>query len=431
MTASRSVVITGLGAVCGAGLKIDALWEAIRAGHPAGAPIAQWDSTHWPARLAAEVTGVDNRTLVEDRKLHKIISRTDLFGLYASGVAIQQSGLLAWRDTLSAEATTRFNDRSGVFSGSGGGNYRSNYDFLPCISSAQGSLEQFGREISATVNPMWLLRNLPNNVLCHVGIRYGFKGTNACVTNQGVGGIMAASEAVAAIRAGEADRAAVVGHDAPIEPETILHYQRLGLVAQDTLRPFDQDRNGTILGEGAAALVLESAETAQERQANILGEFLGSGCTNEATGVLGIRPDGDGVRRAVQFALADARLDPAQVGMIVAHGNGNRVSDGSEVLALRQIFGESLPPVTAFKWACGHLIAASGPLDVALALTALRHRIVPGIATLRSLDPALAPFPVSARPQTPRSNVALVICRGFAGMNVAVLVRAAPVPPAG
>jgi 3-oxoacyl-[acyl-carrier-protein] synthase-1 len=270
---------------------------------------------------------------------------------------------------------------------------------------------------------MWLLKNLPNNVVCHIGIRHGFRGTNACVTNQCVGGALAVAEAAAALRAGEADRAVAVGHDAPLEPETVLHYHRLGLLAHDVLRPFDRARSGTIFGEGAAAVVLEVASDAHARGATILGEFLGSGCVTEAMGLLDVRADGDGLSRAVQLALDDAGVLPDEVGMIVAHGNGTRASDASEAAAIHRVFGENAPPVTALKWAYGHSIAASAVLDLALAVHASRQSVVPGIPTLNALDPALAPLPVSMKPQAPRTGIALVLCRGFAGMNVALLIR--------
>jgi 3-oxoacyl-[acyl-carrier-protein] synthase-1 len=158
----------------------------------------------------------------------------------------------------------------------------------------------------------------------------------------------------------------------------------------------------------------------------VFGEFLGSGCVTEATGILDVRTDGDGLARAIRIALDDAGLSPDAIGMIVAHGNGTRASDTSEVAAIRTVFGGNPPPITGFKWALGHTIAASGIMDVILALAALRQNTVPGIQTLETLDPALAPLPVSSNPQTPRSNTALVLCRGFGGMNVAVVVRANP-----
>jgi 3-oxoacyl-[acyl-carrier-protein] synthase-1 len=424
MSVQSPIAITGAGAICGAGLTVDETWEAITSGHSAVGPIDQWDASKWPVGISAEIRDVSNRTLVEDRKLHKMISRTDMLGLFASQHAIEGSGLVGHRDGLGEEAQLAFNDRSGVFAGSGGGNYRSNYDFFPAMSEAgDGGLPRFGEEFGNSVNPMWLLRNLPNNVLCHVGIRYNLKGTNACVTNQCAGGIMAMAEAAAAIGNDEADRVVATGHDTPFEPEAVHAYHQFGLLSKEALRPFDRGRDGTVFGEGAASLVLEKPAEAQARGATVLGEFLGFGCVSEATGILDVRPDGDGVARAIGLALDDAGIAAEDVGMIVAHGNGTRASDASEATAIRRVFGETVPPVTGFKWAVGHLIAASGALDLVLALRALRDSVVPGIATLRDVDPEILPFPVSAEPQSPRSEVALVICRGFGGMNVAALVR--------
>ena len=129
--------------------------------------------------------------------------------------------------------------------------------------------------------------------------------------------------------------------------------------------------------------------------------------------------------RAIELALADAGITANEVGMIVAHGNGTKGSDASGGVGLRRVFGKNIPPITAFKWAFGHLIAGSGILDLIIALQALKHQSVPGIPTLNALDAELGPLPVSAQPQKPRSDVALILCRGFAAMNVALLVRAA------
>jgi 3-oxoacyl-[acyl-carrier-protein] synthase-1 len=424
MESSSPIAIIGLGAVCGAGLTVEAIWNAVQGGRSAVAPITQWDANRWPVQQAAEVSGVSDATLVADRKYHKFLSRTDLFGLYAADVALQQSGLTAHRDRLDAASAALFNDRSGVFVGSGGCAYQNSYDFFPALTAAGGALPAFGREIESCVNPMWLLTRLPNNVLCYTGIRHSFKGTNACITNQCVGGALAIAEAAAAIRSGEADRAVAIGHDAPIEPETLWYYHQAGLLSQDVLRPFDGSRSGTIFGEGAASLVLEKEPDAQARQSRVRGEFLGSGCTTEATGIIAVRPDGEGLSRAIELALTDANLPPDRVGLVVAHGNGTLASDASEAMAIRRVFGDNLPPVTAFKWAVGHAIAASGALDVVLALTALEQGVVPGIATLECLDPQLAPLSVSREPQRPRSDIALVLNRGFGGMNVALVVRA-------
>ena len=425
MTARPRILVTASGAVCASGMDPHAILGALLEGRSAIGPIAQWDTSGWPVHVAGEVPDYNPRALVEDRKLHKLIRRTDLFGLYAAGRAIEGSGMLAHRDALTPDAAAIYSDRSGVYVGSGGGNYQNQYDYLPLIEAAGGDMGQFGQQLSDTVNPMWLLRTLPNNVLGHIGIRHGLKGPNACITNHSIGGLLAVIEAMEALRNGEAERALAVGHDAPIEPQMVLYYHAVGLIASAALRPFDARHDGSLFGEGAAALLLESQASAAERGATVLGEVLGGASCCEAGGLLPIRDDGDGVERAVRAALADAGLAPGDVGMIVAHGNGTPASDASEAAALRAVFGAALPPVTAFKWAFGHLIAAAGILDAALALAALKQRVVPGIATLESIAADCAGLTLSTAAQAPRSDVALVICRGFAGTDAALLLRAA------
>ena len=424
--ARKRVLITGTGAVCASGMNPAAVLAALREGRSAIAPIEQWDTAGWPVRVAAEMPDFNPRALVEDRKLHKLIRRTDMFGLYAASQAIDGSGLTAPRDALDAEAAAAFSDRSGLYVGSGGGAYMSQYEYFPLMSEAGGDLAAFGRDLGNEVNPMWLLRTLPNNVLCHVGIKYNLKGTNACITNHSAGGTLAVIEGAEALRQGEADRVVAVGHDAPIEPQMLLYYHQCGLLAPDTVRPFDARRSGSVFGEGAGALALETEAAAVGRNAMVLGEVLGGGYAAEAHGLLAIREDGDGLLRAIAQALDEAALGPDDVGMIVAHGNGTPLSDSSEAAALRAIFGTGAkaPPVTAFKWSTGHLIAAAGIMETVVALAALRERIVPGIATLASPDPQCEGLRVSPSPQQPRGDTALVLCRGFAGTNAALIVRA-------
>lgn len=422
--ASEKIVFTGTGIVNGAGATVDEIWEKLERGETAVGPFEQWDAANWPVKVAAEVK-TDKRTLVPERKLHKTIGRTDMVGIYASERAIESSGLLELRESLSPEEEESFNDRTGIIVGAGGGAYWSNYDFLPLIEESGGELQEFGKELGNLVTPMWLLKNLPNNVLCHVGIRAQFKGTNACITNQCASGIMAVAEAASAIWNGEGDRILATGHDTPFEPEMVYYYHKLGLMSAAAPKPFDAHRSGTVFGEGAGALILEKGSDAEARGATIHGEFLGFGCCSEATGILDLDPDGDGVKRAIEQALADAGLSPSDVGMICAHGNGTNASDLTESLGIKAVFGEDVPPVTGFKWAYGHLIAASGIVDVVMTLECLKRGVVPGIPTLEKIDSEIAPFPVSKEAAKPRSDVALVICRGFGGMNVVLAVRAA------
>ncbi|TMG83316.1 MAG: 3-oxoacyl-ACP synthase, partial [Betaproteobacteria bacterium] len=265
------VVITGTGAVCAAGRDPQTILGAVRTGRSVIGPIRQWDASTWPMRVAGEIPDFNPRELVEDRKLHKLIRRTDLFGLYAASKAIEAAGIVAHRDSLDAAAAAQYSDRTGVYVGSGGGSYESQYDYFPLLTEAHDELPAFGRELANTVNPMWLLRTLPNNVLGHIGIRHGFKGANACITNHSIGGTLAVIEAAEALRNGEADRAIAVGHDAPIEPQMVLYYDDVGLLAKEAIRPFDARRDGSLFGEGAAAFALETEASARERGAPVLG----------------------------------------------------------------------------------------------------------------------------------------------------------------
>jgi 3-oxoacyl-(acyl-carrier-protein) synthase len=235
---------------------------------------------------------------------------------------------------------------------------------------------------------------------------------------------MAVAESAAAIWNGEADRIVAAGHDDPFEPEMVLQFHKLGLMSGEAPRPFDVNRDGTVFGQGAAAVVIEKEAEANSRGATVLGEFLGFGCCSEATGILDLDPEGDGVTRAIEQALADADLTPSDVGMICAHGNGTPASDRTEAFGIREVFGDAIPPVTSFKWAYGHMIGASGITDLVLSLECLRQGTVPGIATLSEVEPGIADFPVQEASTEPTSDVALVICRGFGGMNVVLAIRA-------
>ena len=196
--AKSKVLITGSGAVCASVMHPAEILAALREGRSAIAPIQQWDTTGWPVTVAAEMADFNPRALVEDRKLHKLIRRTDMLGLYAASRAIDSASFTTHRDTLNADGAATFSDRSGIYVGSGGGAYNSQYEYFPLMSESHGDLGTFGRELGSAVNPMWLLRTLPNNVLCHVGIKYNLKGSNACITNHSAGGTLAVIEAAEA-----------------------------------------------------------------------------------------------------------------------------------------------------------------------------------------------------------------------------------------
>jgi 3-oxoacyl-[acyl-carrier-protein] synthase-1 len=418
---TERIVITGTGAICAAGRGPDEIWAAAGTGQSAIGEVEEWNGRASNVR-AGSVRDFNPLALVADRKLHKWLHRTDMFGIYAAERAIDQSGIAVAREDFAQEQREAFNDRTAIFVGSGGGNYQNQYEFFPLMKESEGSLKEFGQELSSHINPLWLLQALPNNVLCHLGIRSGFKGPNACITNSGVGGSMAIIEAAEAIAAGETDRAVAVGHEAPIEPQYVRYFRQLGLYAEQALRPFDAGPGGTILGEGASALVLETEQSALSHGAQTRGVFVGGACTSEDRGLLSLRADGDGLTRAIRLALENSGLGPRDVGVVVAHGNGNRLSDEAEIEALRAVFGSSAPPVTSFKWLFGHLLAASGALSAVMALLCLRTRIVPGIATLTKLDPRYQGMPISQKAQDVCGDFALVLSRGYTGTSAAMVL---------
>lgn len=420
------IVITGSGAICGAGATPAAIVDAAIAGRSAIGEIASFDVSGWPRRRAAEVTDYNPGALAGDRKLLKLIRRTDVFGLHAASKAIEQAGFVSWRDSLDEDAAAAFGENTGCYVGSGGGAFLVNYDYFGLMAQAKGDLHAFGRDLASEINPMWLLRTLPNNVLCHVAIRYGLKGPNGCITNHTTSGMLALIEGAQMLRDGEAERVVAAGHDASIEPQLMLYYHRAGLIAEQSIRSFDVTRDGSLLGEGAGAVVVETEASASARNAAVLGEYLGGGNAAEGEGLLTLRADGDGPARAIQAALEDARLAPADIGMVVAHANGTQASDASEAAALRRVFGEHMPPVTGFKWATGHPLAASGILDITLALESARRGVAPGIATLHEIDPACAGVNVANGARAAGNDVVLVVCRGFGGTNAAVVLRAMP-----
>jgi 3-oxoacyl-[acyl-carrier-protein] synthase I len=421
---SEQIVITGAGAICALGMSPVEILRAIREGRSGLSPVAEWRGDAPDALRGASLDALDPRLLVEDRKLHNRVRRTDLLGLYAADRAIAEARLLESRAALDARLAEDFNDRTAVYSASGAGNYQTQYDFFPLMSEARGDLKHFGRELSSQVDPIWLLRELPNNVVCHVGIRHNFKGPNSCFVNHSSGGLCAISEALDALTDGEADRAIIVAHDTPVEPQSLLYYDSLGLLTRSQPRPFDARHDGVALGDGAAAIVLETRASAERRGAPILGAALGVGFASEAAGLLAIRPDGDGPARAIEQALIAANLAADDIGGVIAHGNGGPNSDDSEATALARVFGARQPPATSFKWAYGHLLAAAGMIDTVLALECLKSAELPGIATFERPSDASESLRVSHAAQSFRSSTALVLGRGFGSFNSAVIVSA-------
>jgi len=342
-------------------------------------------------------------------------------GIHAAVKAVEDSGIIDYRDSL--RDVTDFNDQTGVYVGSPGNKYFQQYEFLPLLAKTGDDMQAFAKQLFDEVHPMWLLRILPNNVLAYAGITYQFKGPNHNITNHAASGAQALIEAWHAIKSGQAERAVVVGYDMGVEPQSQFYYDKLGVLSHQHLKPFDVSHDGTIMGEGAAAIVLESEQSIQARNGRAYGEFVGGKITTEGAGIFAIEKDGQSLSQLIEHTLSEHQLCVDDLGMIVAHGNGNQRSDETEAMALAQVCGNSTPPVTGFKWATGHTICAAGILDTVLATKSLYEKTVPGIASFEQAAASCAHLNVSSDSSTlGKKNKALVINRGFGGMNVCMVV---------
>lgn len=424
MTDANRVFITGLSALTSCGHTARETWSAVKAGVSGISTITQYNLSNWSNTLGGEIKHFNPADMLLDRKLIKVISRQDILGINAAMQAVNDSQLLCYREQLAC--CQSFNDNTAVYVGSPGNKYFQQYDFLPLLAKTQDNMQLFAEQLFSEVHPMWLLRILPNNVLAYTGINCGFKGPNHNITNHAVGGAQAILEAYHAIKQGQAERAVVVAYDIGIEPQALFYYDKLGLLSPDHLKPFDKKHNGTILAEGAAALVLESEASVRVRNARCYGELHGGFCATEAQGLFSIDNQGKPLTHLLQQTLNALELEPAMINMLVAHGNGNKKSDDSEAQAIDNIFKQTAVPITAFKWAVGHTLCASAVIDTVLTLLALQEQLIPGIASLD--EPAFNCQSLNIsnahRKLTSKQASALIINRGFASMNACVVVSA-------
>jgi 3-oxoacyl-[acyl-carrier-protein] synthase-1 len=424
MNKNQRVFLTGISASTVCGSSLADTWAAVIGGRSGIHEISSADISTWPCRLGGEINVAELSKHFTDRKLIKLVSKQDVLGIHAAMKAVEDSNLLSYRGTLSDQ--TEFNERTGVYAGSPGNKYFQQHDFLPLIAKTRDDMQAFGRELFSEVHPMWLLRILPNNVLAYTGITYGFKGPNHNITNHAVGGLQAIIEAYHAIQAGQIDRAVVVAYDVATEPQALYYYEKLGVLSAQALKPFDSAHDGTILAEGASAVILESAASAEARNANCYAEILGGASASERCGLFGIDPEGFALKNLLETLMERYRLFKADFGMIVGHGNGNPISDCSEAKAIQQVFADKQVPVTAFKWSTGHTLCASGILDTVLAAKAMQTACIPGVANFASAAKDCEYINISSvtRPLDAQKKDVLIINRGFASMNACLALRA-------
>lgn len=423
---ANRVFVTGLSALTACGNTLDETWQALLEGRHGLSEISQWDLSNWDCRLGGELKNFQPAASLPDRKWLKVISRQDVMGINAAIQAVNHSQMIDYRSSLDEGRALSFNEDTAIFVGSPGNKFYQQYDFLKLLSNTNAEMQPFARQLFDEVHPMWLLRILPNNVLAYTGITYGFKGSNQNITNHAVGGTQAILEAYHAIRCGQAERAVVVAYDVGTEPQALFYYDKLGVLSKRHLIPFDKDHDGTLLAEGAAALVLESETSVRSREANCYAEILGGFSASEGAGLFSLEQGGEPLAKLIKKTLHSLALEEDKLDMIVAHGNANQVSDNSEAFAIRQAQIETKTPVTAFKWATGHTLCASGVLDAVLMSYAMKKRCIPGIAPLKELAPECQTLNVQAEtrelPSRNNPNHALMISRGFASMNACLVM---------
>lgn len=432
--ARERVAITGVGVVTPIGVGSAEFTEGLRLGRSGAGPITAFECDGFETRIAAEVDDrrFDAGAYVEPRKMVKHMSRSARFAVAAAAMARRESGLAA------GDADPY---RMAVSLGAGGMG-PVDLDLLAgqssaAIASARGQASDeldvpaFARTFRERTNPISMLRGLPNLAAAHVAIQQDARGPNNTITTACSAGTQAIGEGMRAIQRGDADVVFAGGADAMINPVGVLGFSMLGTLScrndepERASRPFDRGRDGFVIGEGAAVVVLERESLARARGARVLAELAGYGCTCDAYRITDERPDAEAAVRAMQRCLEDAGAAPADVGYINAHGTGTQMNDATETRAVQALFRNerALPPMSSTKSMIGHLLAAAGAAELAATVLALDAGFLPPTINYDAPDPAcdIDCVPNVARAGRPRA--ALSNSFGFGGQNACLLIR--------
>jgi 3-oxoacyl-[acyl-carrier-protein] synthase II len=424
----RRVVVTGLGVVAPNGIGKEAFWSACLEGRSGVGPIRTFDASRHRVRVAAEVSDFDVTPFVPhgQRKALKIMSRAMRFAVGAAGLAVRDSGL----DLAHEEG-----ERVGVVMGTGLVPVDLP-ELAPALVEAcddHGRLlpDRLGRQGAGAVFPLWILKYLPNMVAAHISLAVNARGPNSTITTACSAGTQAVGEGFRLIARGDADVVLAGGADSRIDPLLLLAYTALGALSPaarppaEVSRPFDRQRDGFVLGEGAGVLILEELERAKRRGATVYAEVLGLGSSFDAYSITKPDPEARGAARAIEWALREARVDRHDVDYINAHGTSTRLNDLMETAAVKRVFGAQARrlPLSSIKSMVGHLIGAAGAVEaVALALT-LHDGVLPPTINQTHPDPDcdLDYVPNNARPLPVRTAVSTSF--GFGGQNAALVMR--------
>jgi 3-oxoacyl-[acyl-carrier-protein] synthase II len=409
----RRVVITGLGLICGVGNTTQEVWGQLLAGVSGVAPIQSFDATDYPVTFAAEVRNFDALNFI-DKKESRKMGRFIHLAMAATHEAMVQSGL---------KITPEIEERVGVFIGSGIGGFE-------IIEREHNNLTNGGpRKIS----PFFIPAAIVNMAAGQVSIRYGAKGpisatATACATSANSIG-----DSFRMIQHGEADVMLAGGSEAAVTKLTVGGFASMRALStrnddpQGASRPFDKDRDGFVLGEGAGMLVLEELEFAKARGAKILGEIIGYGMSADAYHMTGIAPEGAGAQRSMRAALRDSGIALEEVGYVNAHATSTPAGDGNESKAIELVFGEHALSkklkVSSTKSMTGHLLGAAGGLEAGITAMVLTEQKIPPTINLHTPGEDCVLDYVPNQAINANVDVALSNSFGFGGINATLIMR--------
>jgi 3-oxoacyl-[acyl-carrier-protein] synthase II len=406
-------VITGLGLVCGVGNTAQEVWEKLVGGASGMAPITGFDTTGFPVTFAAEVKNFDPLNFV-DRKEARKMGRFIHFAFAAAQEALAQSGL---------KITEENGDRVGVFIGSGIGGFE-------IIEREHANLLAGGpRKIS----PFFIPATIINMAAGQLSIRYGARGpisatATACATSANSIG-----DSVRMILHGDADAMIAGGSEASVTALAVGGFAAMRALSTrndeptKASRPFDKDRDGFVIGEGAGILILEELEFAKKRGAKILAEVIGYGMSADAYHMTGIAPEGAGAQRSMRAALKDAGIKPDDVGYINAHATSTPAGDGNESRAIELVFGENALShklkISGTKSMTGHLLGGAGGLEAGITVLSLINQVLPPTINLDNPDPECKLDYVANKAISHNFDIALSNSFGFGGINASLIMR--------
>ena len=421
----RRVVITGIGTVAPNGQSTEEFWNACCEGKSGISKIECFDTTGYPAKIGGEVKNFDVAPLLPDRKSLKLMGRNIQFAVGAAHEAMKGSGL-----SSDAIDPARF----GVCMGSGvvPMDLRElGPPIVQCMNEAgEFDPSKFGAAGSESLFPLWLLKHLPNMLSSHLAILHHAEGPSNTITTACSAGTQAIGEAFRLIARGDADLMLAGGADSRLEPLMLVAYSILGALSrsqrpeQEVSRPFDRERDGFVLGEGASVVLLEEYHQARQRGAKIYAEIIGYGSSCDAFGITRPHPSGRGARLAMEAAMREAKINRDDIDYINAHGTSTRLNDAMETNAVKSAMGSDAKrvPLSSIKSMIGHLIGASGAVEAAATALTISTRTLPPTINYHTPDPEcdLDYIPNTAREK--KVNYALSNSFGFGGQNASLIL---------